>query len=129
MKISDTIVDVKDGLHLLDPIMILCIKGGFGYNTITDEMIHYYLNSDLFIDTAKIPCTDHHNREHHALRIASIIKLIQNKVYIDAIHIFVINDEQDEIEIEDGHHRLRAYAYIKKHIDSEILMKSYVYYT
>ena len=48
--------------------------------------------------------------EYHAQRIASLINLINNNIIPDIIMIYIMED--GTFEIDDGHHRLRAYMYL-----------------
>ena len=86
----------------------------FPYKHITNKDIKYFLENKQFIDTLNTQHNDYEDTIHnHAQRIASIINLIQNNIIINPIYIYIINDNY---EIEEGHHRLRAFYYLNKRI-------------
>lgn len=87
----------------------------FPYENVTDEMIKMYLESEDFIDTKNGNHRGYKDTDMtHAQRIASLINLIKTNVAIDPINIYeVYENEKINYEIDDGHHRLRAYIYLK----------------
>ena len=89
-------------------------KNFFPYDNVDDKQIKYYLETKNFIDVSD----GHHNgymdsSDIHAQRIASIVNLINNNVNINPVIIYNVNGQY---EIDDGHHRLRAYHFINKNI-------------
>ena len=106
-----------------------CFDGGsIPYPNVSNTLIKDFLESDHFINTI---ITSHSinkessSIEHHALRISSLIKVILKNTNMHPVTIYS-NYEQTVIEIDDGHHRFRAYLYIKEFIDKSILMPVYI---
>jgi len=84
------------------------------YKHITNSDIEYFLKNKQFTYTLNTQYTFYADPiQNHAQRIASIINLIQNNIIINPVHIYIINDNY---EIEDGYHRLRAFYYLNKKI-------------
>lgn len=105
-----------------------CIDNGIyvPYSKVSDTMISTLLDSDSFIDTLSVKHDGYHTSiEQHALRISSLIKLILKETDIHPVTVYS-NDSQTTAEIDDGHHRFRAYLYIKEFIDKSILMPIYL---
>ena len=84
----------------------------FPHSNVKDHQIKHYLENKQFIDVAD-GCHQGYidSSDKHAQRIASLIHLINLDINIDPVIIYIINDKY---EIDDGHHRLRAYHFINK---------------
>ena len=106
MYIIKQVIEGYDGCYeLINPIKLINIKGcdnAYGY--ISNDMIKSAIDSGEFIDTKedKEHCgefidtkedKEHYGKtnEHHALRIASLVKLILNGVKVDVIDIYSDN--------------------------------------
>jgi hypothetical protein len=86
----------------------------FPYKHIKNEDIEYFLENKQFTDTLNTQHKGYKDTiQNHAQRIASIINLIKNGIIINPVHIYIVDDYY---EIEDGHHRLRAFHYLNKRI-------------
>ena len=84
---------------------------------VTDDMIKEHLESGKFIDTrSNIGRVD--TAEHHALRIASLVKLIRENVKLNLIEL--VYESEDKLILAEGWHRLRAHLYCSRsiHVDT-----------
>lgn len=96
------------------------------YSNVSNTMIDRFLKSEYFIDTLRTKHSideDSSSPDHHALRISSLINLILKNVDIYPIWVYRHNEQ---IEIDDGHHRFRAYLFIKEFLDKNILMPIHI---
>lgn len=101
-------------MRVVDVLKKLNDTSYFPYKDITNKDIEYYLEKKQFIDTLNTQHNGYNDTiQNHAQRIASLINLIQNNNIINPIHIYIVNNNY---EIEDGHHRLRAFYYLNKKI-------------
>jgi hypothetical protein len=86
----------------------------------TDAMIESFLDSKSFIDTVR---GDHNgfydSHESHAQRIASLIDLRRKGVIIHPVIIF-IDTNPENLEIEDGWHRMRAAYYLNEDLECHL---------
>lgn len=89
---------------------------GVPYPNVTDAMITHYLVTESFVDTRnRLHLGYQDTSEIHAQRIASLINLVRTGVFLNPITIYY-DDEEKEIEIDDGWHRMRAFHFLKREI-------------
>lgn len=82
---------------------------------VSDKQIEHFIKNNNFIDVLNTYHSGYMDDSNiHAQRIASICNLIQMGVKIHPVIIYVV--ENNYYEIDDGHHRLRAFYYMNKPI-------------
>lgn len=101
--------------QIICPLELLRLMNNFiPYENVTDDMIQHYLTTQSFTNL-KIPHKGYKtSNEEHAQRIATLISLIEQGIHIQPVDVY-INEDFDN-EIEDGHHRFRAYLYLNKYM-------------
>jgi ParB-like nuclease domain len=84
----------------------ICTVQPCAHSWVTDESITQSLEHLHFDD----PAVPHHQRTHRANRIASIIMMIDAGIVFNPLYLKITSQG---VHIADGHHRLRAFQYLK----------------
>ena len=106
----------KRNCDYIDPKKLCIILDCFPYENVSDDMIKEAIDSGVFIDTKIVKHKGQWStNRHHAQRIASLIKLVKEKVELDVTYLYEHEEDEKndyEINMDDGFHRWRTYLYL-----------------
>lgn len=113
---------VRNGRQYIKPFDLFRQFNKIPYKAVSDNMIRECIRNKDFADLTKEHKGPVTYTKDHAKRIATLVDMIEKGKELDPIFLLIYGDN---IVMEDGYHRFRAYLYTGKlvHVDVKVFKK------